>query len=177
MQALHSMLQGAIFHDISLRMAVSRYSMSLQAVSTGLGVCGASLVVGNVGHQPHQAAEHLGHRRRAAGGPATAGAAGEEALPLDAAARHLSTTHCNRFVLQALLGQLQDESMSANPLDGREYKMALARTRQAVAVHKAMQFNAQGSPARCAAPQRQSSCLALRRQPAQHMPCGAKALV
>jgi hypothetical protein len=27
--------------------------------------------------------------------------------------------------------------------------MALARTRQAVAVHKAMQFNAQGSPARC----------------------------
>ena len=40
--------------------------------------------------------------------------------------------------------------MSPNPTDGREYKMALARTRQAVAVHKAMQFNAQGSPARCA---------------------------
>lgn len=42
--------------------------------------------------------------------------------------------------------------MSPNPTDGREYKMALARTRQAVAVHKAMQFNAQGSPARCAWP-------------------------
>lgn len=42
--------------------------------------------------------------------------------------------------------------MSPDPTDGREYKMALARTRQAVAVHKAMQFNAQGSPARCAGP-------------------------
>lgn len=40
--------------------------------------------------------------------------------------------------------------MLADPLDGREYKMALARTRQAVAVHKAMQFNAQGNPARYA---------------------------
>lgn len=38
--------------------------------------------------------------------------------------------------------------MASDPLDGREYKMALARTRQAVAVHKAMQFNEQGNPAR-----------------------------
>ena len=48
--------------------------------------------------------------------------------------------------------------MSPNPTDGREYKMALARTRQAVAVHKAMQFNAQGSPARCAWPLLPTRC-------------------
>ncbi len=38
--------------------------------------------------------------------------------------------------------------MSQEPMDGREYQMALARTRQAVAVHKAMQFQTQGNPAR-----------------------------
>lgn len=42
--------------------------------------------------------------------------------------------------------------MASDPLDGQEYKMALARTRQAVAVHKAMQFNEQGNPARCFQP-------------------------
>ena len=41
----------------------------------------------------------------------------------------------------------QTGSLTA-PLDGKAYEMALARTRQAVSVHQAMQFQRQGNPAR-----------------------------
>lgn len=51
------------------------------------------------------------------------------------------------------VGPLQDEDrFGQDPLDGQEYKMALARTRQAVSVHKAMIFQSQGNPARCPPP-------------------------
>ena len=39
----------------------------------------------------------------------------------------------------------------AAPLDGKAYEMALARTRQAVSVHQAVQFQRQGNPARSVA--------------------------
>ena len=44
--------------------------------------------------------------------------------------------------MSQVVDQVQD------PYQSRDYEMALARTRQAVAVHKAVQFMNEGSPAR-----------------------------
>jgi len=42
------------------------------------------------------------------------------------------------------------DSFQQNPLESSEYKVALARTRQAVSVQKAIQLKNAGSQARCA---------------------------
>jgi hypothetical protein len=156
LQALASFLQsdsarsGSPLTDNPARI---KHMIVLQVVSTGVAICGASPVAGDMGHQPHQAAEQLGHRWRAAGRHAAATAAAGGA---GIGCRDVISCEFKSPLLLTLDRAsvcdwaLQDESMSPNPTDGREYKMALARTRQAVAVHKAMQFNAQGSPARSA---------------------------
>ncbi len=55
---------------------------------------------------------------------------------------------------------LQSGSLTAS-LDGKAYEMALARTRQAVSVHQAMQLQRQGNPARYPEPKSRAFALTL----------------
>ena len=54
------------------------------------------------------------------------------------------------FGLDSVCGMRQD-MFQQNPMESQEYRAALARTRQAISVQKAIQLRNEGSQARCAA--------------------------
>ena len=69
------------------------------------------------------------------------GSGGRETCVVRKAHARLFTSACDE----------RQDTFQQNPQESQEYKIALARTRQAVSVQKALQLKNEGSQARCVA--------------------------